>query len=567
MKKVLASILAVLTCISSSALCGCFDHSPGTSEDNDPTKAHLYVNTYSGGFGSQWLEAAASRFESQYAEHSFIEGTSGVKVHINAHKSAGSAILEAMDVQTDDVFFNEQGFYYSAATSGKLLDISDIVKENLSEKYGEDKTILSKYTSTQREFFTVDGKVYGIPHYSGYFGISYDIDLFESKNFYYADEPTTSTGLISNKTQKRSKGPDGIYNTEDDGLPTTYDELFALCDVMVKRGVTPFCYGGQVRGDYLNSFLSALYIDAEGYEQGMLNFDFGGTPATRLVKSLETDDSGKILSVEYEDATAIDNSNGYMLMKQAGRAYALSFLNRLTSNIDYYDQNTAKETTTHTAAQLAYLQSSLEGRPIAFLLDGIYWENEAQTSGAYDQLVGAYGEKASSQNRNFGWMPLPKPEKDWPAGANLYDYLYTFAFINANIAENKIDLAKSFLQFCYTDKSLVEFTVLTNTPKALSYEIEKSALDKMTTFGRSIISLKNKETTKVVYPYSLNDMYLNNQSGLNLQDSWRALVDGKSKTYAVDAFKKDAFNAKDYFTGLSAFRTQKEWQANYGKWF
>ena len=71
----------------------------------------------------------------------------------------------------------------------------------------------------------------------------------------------------------------------------------------------------------------------------------------------------------------------------------------------------------------------------------------------------------------------------------------------------------------------------------------------------------------MVYPYSLNDMYLNNQSGLNLQDSWRALVDGKSKTYAVDAFKKDAFNAKDYFTGLSAFRTQKEWQANYGKWF
>lgn len=566
MKKVVAGLLVALTCISSSTLYGCFNHSGETSEDNDPTKAHLYVNTYSGGFGSEWLEAAASRFERRYAECSFIEGTSGVKIHINAHKSPGNAILEAMDVQTDDVFFNEQGFYYSAATSGKLLDISDIVKENLSEKYGEDKTILSKYTQEQRDFFTVDGKVYGIPHYSGYFGISYDIDLFESKNFYYADEAKTSTGLVTDKTQKRSKGPDGLYGTEDDGLPATYDELFALCDVMVKRGVTPFCYGGQVRGDYLNSFLSALYIDAEGYEQGRLNFDFDGT-ATRLVKNLETDSSGKILFVDYEEATPVNNSNGYMLMKQAGRAYALSFLNRLMSNIDYYDQNTAKETTTHTAAQLGYLQSSLDGRPIAFFLDGIYWENEARTSGAYDQLVGAYGEKASAQNRNFGWMPLPKPTEEWQEGANLYDYLYTFAFINANIAESKINLAKTFLQFCYTDESLVEFTVLTNTPKALSYEIEESELDKMTTFGRSVVALKNKETTKVIYPYSLNDMYLNNQSGLNLQDSWKALVDGKTKTYAVDAFNKEAINAKDYFTGLAAFRTQKDWQANYGKWF
>ena len=162
-KQITTSILAVILGATTVVGSGCFKRKPSSEQVYDSTVAHLNVNNYNGGYGSEWLYAVEKRFEEAYKECEFIDGTKGVDIHINNHKSSGKELLNALNTQTDDVFFTTQGQYYSAAVSGKLLDITDVVTENLSEKYGEDKTIISKYTDTQKAFFTVNAAAKAFP--------------------------------------------------------------------------------------------------------------------------------------------------------------------------------------------------------------------------------------------------------------------------------------------------------------------------------------------------------------------------------------------------------------------
>ena len=560
--KVAIAMLMATTVVMSA---GCFEK--GGQSNSEPMKegvAHLNVQVYKGGYGTEWMSGEnglKARFEKAYENTEFIPGTKGVQLHISEPNTPGDTVLTSMGTQNDEVFFVEQGSYYMHHS--KMLPITDMVKETMTE-YNEDRSVFDKMDEDQQNYYEIDGEIYGVPHYTGFFGLTYDIDLFNNKGLYLAkDGIGNGLGVVGNTGVEKTLGLDGV-KSEDDGLPATYDEFFILCDAMVEMGVTPFCYAGSVRQDYIPFFLSALMVDVEGYDQAMLNFEFDGT-ATDIVKSLTTDENGKITSIEYEEPTKIENSNGYLLRKQAGRAYALSFLDRLMSNPDYYDAMITNDGTTHPLAHMEYIRSAKEGRPVAFYTDGIYWENEA--AGAYAQI---YGESwKTTANRHFGFMPFPKPTADWRNGnaTTLYDHHNAFAFIRKDIDPAKIDLAKTFLQFCCTDESLIEFTEITNCPKAFNYTMPSDKLENMTSLGQSIIALKEKSTTKVVYPFSHNALLLNRQSAFKLGYTWTS-IDTSNKAYAtpVDALK-GSVNASDYFKGLARQMSKANWDNAYSDWF
>ena len=105
------------------------------------------------------------------------------------------------------------------------------------------------------EYKTDDGKYYELPFYEAYPTIAYDIELFETRNYYFAKGGAPSEFCEftqSNNTDKatgefsgykyvgaigaRSAGPDGKYGTNDDGLPATYDK-FLRC-ARKYRGIT-----------------------------------------------------------------------------------------------------------------------------------------------------------------------------------------------------------------------------------------------------------------------------------------------------------------------------------------
>lgn len=561
MKKFLSLICTVVlfACCLATSCRRDNDDDPWNDSINEGA-TQLSVSNFDGGFGTEWLALAARRFEEKYKDEHFEEGKTGVQITIDPIKTVASGVISTMQDSTTNIYFTEQVYYYDAVSSNKFLDITDIVTENLGV-YGEDKSIEQKLTKEERDYYkTSDGKYYGLPHYSGYFGITYDVDLFESKQLFLArNENNGNNGFYRpDMTDKLSLGPDGIEGTYDDGLPATYDEFFKLCARIVSKGMTPIIWSGVNRDGYWREFLDALYTDYEGLEQMMLNYTFDGT-ANNLVKKYSADNNGAITSMETE-SKAISTSNGYELNRQAGRAYALSFLERLLRG-NYYAEEAKDESMSHMEAQLTYLESSLKGDPIAMCLDGCFWFNEADD--AFSQLE-EYGDKAKQENRRFGFMPLPKATKEKIGKQTLMDYLYSCGFINANIPESKKRAAKLFLQFLYTDESLREFTVTTNCPKACVYTMGDD-YDNLSYFGKTLWD--NKENSDIVYPFSTAPLYLNNQSKFNLYYNWTSRMDSETMSNPIDALRKNNVKAQTYFYGIQNYYNQSDWNNNYSRYF
>lgn len=529
MKKSIQFLSLALTgVVLTGALTGCMKREEVNEDSNAGNSAmsQLYVSNYEGGFGRKWLDKAAERFEQMYANTSFEDGKMGVNVNINSSKNgtAGKSFIDGVLKGTDEVFFTEDAFYYSVVAAGAAADITDIVTQPLSE-WGETKSIADKFETTLGEFFKMgegaDAKYYALPHYEAMNGIVYDVDLFNEKGFWMSPTGTFLAPIPDpadpmkylRPTSGLGTGPDGAEGTYDDGLPRTYDEFFMLCDYMVNKGVTPFTFTGMHTG-YSTSSLINFWADYEGKDQFLMNFTLDGT-ATNLVNSMAEKD-GMPVNGKYGDmmpATKIDQTNAYLLHRQAGKYVALSFAKRANSNAKYIDSLSFSGSQSHLNAQSTYLGSRLTGagNPIAFLLEGIWWENEADESGYFDQYS-VYGETRAT--RQFGWMPVPKASEEF-VGTNrtLFSTLNnSCSFVRANISSpQKMALAKKFLQFCHTDAEMQQFSVNTSTMKPLQYTVPADKMTSMSYFGRDIVAMRSNEKIDMVYAFSDADKFINNQ--------------------------------------------------------
>jgi hypothetical protein len=73
----------------------------------------------------------------------------------------------------------------------------------------------------------------------------------------------------------------------------------------------------------------------------------------------------------------------------------------------------------------------------------------------------------------------------------------------------------------------------------------------LTSFGRSVVEMK--ERADIVYPYSTNATYINNQAFF--ADMFMTNVAGLDVQYAAKAFgESDVITAEDYFKGLYTYR-------------
>lgn len=573
-KSVLAMILAVIMVVPMMA---CRGSDPTLEEPVDKSKSQLYVSNFNGGYGDEWLQKLADRFEEEYKDTSFENDKMGVQVLVDNAKDGGNAISATISGSRNQVFFTESVYYYDFVNQGLVADITDIVTEDLG-KYGEPGvTIESKFIPQQKGFYkTSAGKYFGVPHYSAYYGIMYDVDLFDEKGFYFAADTTIDAntnpyntdvnndndGFIFEKTDVKSNGPDGKPGTFDDGLPATYDEFFTLCDYIQGAGCTPIAWTGEHRQGYVQWFCQALATDFEGAEQMRINYEFNGT-ATNLVKSI--DNNGKVI---YEEPKTITNVNGYEIYKSAGRYHALDFYQRLSSNTAYYHNKSYNATQSHMMAQQDFLFSSPEAvSPIAMLHEGIWWENEAKD--AFADIAAQYGNEWGRNSRRIGMMPLPKATKDQIGETfTVLDTHNSLGFINANCNAQELALAKLFLQYANTDESIVEYTVTTNTPKALVYDLDDEDLAKMSYFGRSVWNIR--ENCNVVYPFSTNPIFLNNQQALSYQNMFESNIGGTIYNQVADDLRgtrQDKKTSKEYFNGIVARYNATWWNAGFNKWF
>lgn len=569
MRKRLSTLLLICIMAVSAALYSGCSAGPANTEQIDTTRTQLFVYTYDGGYGSEWLYAAKQRFEELHKDNVLEEGKKGVQVYVTAQKVGVSQLLNQVLDDRHEIYFSEYADYYSYYSLGILGDITEAVTETLNE-YGETRSIKDKLTTEQQEFYSItadDGSehYYAVPHYSGYSGLTYNKDLFDTKLYYFAANRGTALEdqFIASPGDTKSYGPDGrtgvdettgIDYSEDDGLPATYEEFFTLCEWIAKNGDIPVNWNGYDYNNYLGHLLDALIADYEGLDQMKLQFTLNG-----VATDLGTINSNGQFVEDAEDLP-INASNGYELGRQAGRYYALEFLQKLITTDNFHNERAFNSGYSQINAQEDFLYGGEDGEttPVAMLLDGIWWMSEATTT--FNTMVDGMGQQYSKMNRDFRFMPLPNAsaEKTAEKAAGrknlLYDHQRSICFMKANVPEFKRELALDFIKFINSDESLVEFTQIVNAPKALNYTMTDSQMEGMTEFGKSIIRMRS--ISDVLYPYSGNDEYLSRSSAITVSGS--QMKDGTSYSYPGRVFHENTVSVKDYFEGIR-YSMQSKW--------
>lgn len=567
--KVLMAALLSLTMCFTGAACSREPVGPdaGGGELPDEHKIQLYVFNFNGGYGGEWLTPLKRRFEEKFAdyENESAPGRKGVQIMITNQKT-GTGASDSILNNKEEVLFNESVYYYTSKEY--FADITDAVTGDLSV-YGdaEGSTILSKMTAEQKDYFAVqesDGAhYYGLPHYSGFVGITYDKDLFESRNLYISGTDAAGRVQFVSKTRpNKSVGIDNVAGTEDDGLPTTYDEFYQLCDQCYRMGINPIMWSGHQYSDYLNRFFSALVADAAGLAEMSALY----APEGKQVTSLGTvSASGEWVP----DGAPVSTSDYAELARMKGRYDALTFLRRLVTTDNWHHGNAFNGNHSYTDAQDNFLMfgnvgGNASNLPNAMLIEGVWWESEATDT--FNEMALNVNQKFAKKNRNFGFMPLPKPDaasleayRALGKSGTLMDTIYSMCFVKKNIEAWKLPLAVEFIKFANTDQSLKEYTEVTDTVRSLNYtftEEELAAAD-MSEFGKSIVRLK--QSSDILYPVSSSPIYNNNASSFSTQYMWTANVGGMEYTSVPQAFHDRGVTVKQYFDGMVAYARAKNW--------
>ena len=545
-KKILS--LALCAAIGTSAFAGCFG---GEQEQINTDQTQLYVNIRYAGLGDLWMKRYKEEFEKFYAETSFEEGKKGVQVIIDYTYSGGYNTLKDLITTRAEVIWSEAGAHHQIATDGIALDLSKIIKEPLTE-FGETATIESKMEQSLLDYYrATDGKVYVLPWFDYFKGTIYDVDIFEGREsngqgFYIAKDGGFTNGLEG--SPEKSAGPNNIEGDYDDGLPSNYDEFFDMMDEMLFYGITPFTFPG-LRTTYMDSFFINLWLNNEG-EEAAINYTFDGT-ATDLINVAE---DGTI--TELPD-TKITNENGYMIFKQEGRYRAYQFLERFIKNPMYYSVNAFDAAGSQTQAEEDFLYGVVDGQEkIAMIVDGLWWESEATSIFEAMELL---DENYSKENRRFAWMPMPFYEdSSEERSQTMVTEKETHVFINKNIAPEKIEVAKKFLQFTSTDEMLIATVEEISTPRSLKVsDTSKFATADLTSYGASVIEALNEAT--ILSRLSTNKFQWSAALGNN-QLFCMSTVNGAQYNSLVSSFYNESeLTAANFFEGLT-YGAQSKWQ-------
>ena len=522
MRKSISKFLAVAMatmCVLSVA--GCSQPVVGSDDEDSSGKSYLPVFVYNGGFGVEWAYKLEKAFELKYADTEFEPGKKGVNVKINPQKSANVNLSGLLNTSSDEIYFVEKCNIPELVREQLIMDISDIVTDKLTA-FEETRSIYDKMDEDAKGWFTNGGKIYGIPHYESYNGITYNVDIWgdpvKGYSLYFAkggcpseytrpaassfenpeahDDPLTgsfSSYEYTDLNGEKSAGPDGKYGTLDDGLPATYEEFYHICEYM-NESVTPIIWANNFQTYATRGIVGALAADYEG-ERIKANWDFEGDIEIGVV------DGDSVSS----QIVTIDNSTGYQVYNQMGKYHALTFMEQLIDNDWTADACFSGKVTNQTAQNYFLYSGVVPGaEKIAMISEGVYWMEEA--SATSETLADDYG--VDSSNRKFAFMPLPKVSAEYiGTEKTLVDGLASACVVSKKVDSAKMDLIKTFIQFSHTDVELNNFTKYTDTAKGLDYQISSDVYDELSYYGKSIIDYR--KSANVYHAYSDNPIIKN----------------------------------------------------------
>ncbi len=505
MKRKITLLLAGLMAVSSFSMTACGGRE--SQVEIDTSKSVLHVGVFNAGYGSAWGYEAAADFEKLYENTSFEEGKKGVQVIIEAEKEAftTTALTSTMAGKKNALYYLSNFQYDNAQATGLIADISEIYQEKVYDENGDlammddgkgnlipigNKTatlsMRDRATPEAKDLWLEeDQKYYGAPWAGLVTQLVYDADLFDRYRYFSDAQGNFNKTLADVESGNCGTGPDGKMGTADDGMPVTYNDFLRLMKKMKEEDVIPFTWSGDTTYQRQQAFRN-VFANYEGAERFDLNYN-------------------KNVSQEEMAAAGVSNVYEYLAL-QEGRKAAVQFFHDIVKG-GYYDPQAF--TQSYTAAQSNYINSVNDEKPIAFFMEGSYWESETRKSFdemAKDDASLGYGK------RNFKVLPVPNfvgvegltDEKD-DAKEQVFCGSGTtaLAFLTEkNSCDNPAlerHLAELFLQFTSSREQLVK--IMKNTGGCIGlydFEIYDDELTTLTKYGQDICRYLD-EGTKIVW--------------------------------------------------------------------
>ncbi len=461
LKRRLTALLGTILVLGTTSLAACTPSneleqllSVREEEKVDTTRTQLFVANYNGGIGDQWLYNAKAEFEAIHPE---------VQVIINNGKDelGTTSIMQNYKTTNDDLYIMDSVSYYTLANAGVFMDITDLVTT------GTD-TLESRMNESLKNFYkTPQSKYYAVPFYEAFYHMTYDVDLFDEKLFWLNE---AGTGFVTSLDETKFIGGDKERGTWDDGLPETYSQFFMLLNKMVDKGVTPLTWSGKHINPYIPYFLNSVIADYEGAENYTTRFNYEGN--VKVLKGYDFNDAAtgkyEMPASNYEvKAVNVDTADEAFSMA-AGAYYATKFSKDIMSNGYKYINRmvVTSDSETHTLAQDTFLRSRYLGKPIAMLIDGGWWYNEAKVS--MNAMALEYGDEWSENNRRLGVMPIPKADDGSSAAGRTWSATGG-SCVAINSKTDQADLAKEFFNFIHTPEAMTKFTMESKVRRPYTY--------------------------------------------------------------------------------------------------
>lgn len=513
MKRKITLLLASLMAVSSLSMTACGGRE--TQVEIDATKSVLNIGVFNAGYGATWAYEAAKDFEKLYENTSFEEGKKGVQIVIEAEKAefTTTTLTTTMAGKSNAMYYLSNFQYDSVQSAGLLADINHIYEQKVYDENGDlammddgkgnlipigNKTAnLSMKDRANKEvkdlYLEEDNKYYAAPWAGTINTIIYDADLFDEYHYYADAQGNFNKTLADVASGNCGTGPDGKMGTADDGMPVTYNDFLRLMKTMKDNDVIPFTWSGDTPYQRQAAF-SYIFANYEGAEDFALNFN-------------------KNISQEEMNAVGAANVYDYLAL-QEGRKASVQFFSDVVKG-GFYDQRAF--TQSYTAAQTNYIESRISGeKPIAFFMEGSYWESEARRS--FDEMA-KKNEAYGYGKRNFKVFPVPnfvgtEGITDEKATAQSEHVMFAthaeaMAFITAkNTCENPTlqrRLAELFLQFTSSREQIVK--TLKNTGGCIGmydFEIHPEELTTLTKYGQDICRYL-REDAKMVWATEFHD--------------------------------------------------------------
>ena len=538
----------------------------GGSESNQTI---IDVANFGGGVGREWLDNAIERFQAKIGDTSYEAGKTGV--HFDITHATG---VTYTDIKTDGThlyFVQPTDSVRLRAEQGLFLDVTDIATEKLE---GENTSIMDKINENYRYAFQAgDGNYYSLPHYELYASVSYDVDLFDQYGIYLADGTdgqkykcnliNQDVYMVGETTAKKTCGNDGVYGTNDDGLPTTLFELVALCDYMKEeKGITPFVVAGN-HNDYTAHLLDALWASLAGYDQRAAVYSFEGqvdevtgfSTTERLFPGVAS-----IAAPVVDEDVDVSMETGYKAVNQVARYYSAAFV-ELAYKQGWIDNRFTQASFTHKDAMRAFVLKT-NNTKVGMHIEGTYWYNEAKSYGIFKEYKSLNG---TDVEKKIGWMNMPTslntPVTEGNGREEAMIVNHTgYAVINGNLddkpgQEGVIKACKDFLKFLYTDAELQHFTATTGVRKlAMDYTVDNNSMAQLSDYQKSVMTLSNG--TRIVQQLANNDLIIKNKTAFTWGPSlgWKPTLDA-ANTYSnfLNAYEDGKTAAKCFEnTGYTA---------------